>query len=118
MKKLIYRYLSDVYYWKDISIRYKSDDKLVSIRDISKDLTLVFELTKKETKWYLKGWYKKTNKSFSFNKAWNYAWQNNIGYNIDDESEITRILSEEISNAIDREIINRMLNFTSEKINT
>jgi hypothetical protein len=126
MKKLIYRYLGDVYYWDDIVIRSKSDDKKVLLRHISKNLTLVFGLTKKQTKWYLKGWCKKNNKSFLFNQAWYYTWQNETTYYhaADAAAKLTRMLSEQIANEITnendrgREILNYVLNLVNEQVNT
>lgn len=68
MKRLIYRYLYGTYYWLDNRL-WSGPNTYASIRSISDDLVIVFGLTKKQTKWYLKSWCKR-NPKFDFNKAW------------------------------------------------
>lgn len=123
MKKLIYRYLNETYNWDDGRVWVKLNDRIISVCSMSEDLSKVFGLTRKETKWYLKGWHKKTNKSFLFNRAWDGGWKNtvyveagvrrlkttwnvdmaydlNCYHGIDVEAELTRMLSEEINRQI------------------
>ena len=69
MKKLIFRYLFDNYYWYDNKL-WSNPERRATVRSISDDLQLVFGLTEKQTKWYIKSWVRKQNKAFNFNAWW------------------------------------------------
>ena len=76
MKKLIHRYLSATFYLEKDIIKWVSDYTFVSfVSSVSsdtliKDLNKVFNLNKKEIKWWVKSWVKKQNRNFDFNKWW------------------------------------------------
>ena len=119
MKKLIFRYLNENYGWKYDALILLQPKELVHFRNLIKDLTTVFGLTKKQTKWYVKSWVKKTNSRVDFNTLWRNTtfilgakWTPVAGieHGLDIEAEFTTRLSEQIAAEIDREILNRMLN--------
>jgi len=74
MKKLIYRYLSSTYRVKGNHIYLINDTRTFGIRAniLTLDIKKVLGITKNELKWYLKGWIKKQNKGFDFNRYWHY----------------------------------------------
>lgn len=49
---------------------YRVQDDLIQPNGIIKDLSLVFGLSKKQLKFYIKGWVRKQNRGFDFNKCW------------------------------------------------
>ena len=124
MKRLIHRYLNENYGWKYGALILLQPKEFVNFRNIIKDLITVFGLTKKQTKWYLKSWVRKTNSKVDFNTLWRNAtfiltatWVPVAGieHGLDIESELTTMLSEQIAQEIDREILNRILNFENEQ---
>ena len=52
MKKLIFRYLFDNYYWYENKL-WSSPNIRATVRSISEDLQVIFGLTEKQTKWYI-----------------------------------------------------------------
>lgn len=120
MKKLIHDYLSNVYFLHDNCRINKISDTLSSHASIIiRELSLVFGLNKKQLKWYIKSWILKQNRNFEFNIFWSQIistkWSSELAqdlqafHNIDAEAELIALLSQEISNEIDREIINILL---------
>ena len=120
MKKLIHDYLSNVYFLHDNCRINKISDTLSSHASIIiRELSLVFGLNKKQLKWYIKSWILKQNRNFEFNIFWSQIistkWSSELAqdlqafHNIDAEAELIALLSQEISNEIDREIINTLL---------
>jgi hypothetical protein len=118
VKKLIFRYLNENYGWKYDALILLQPKELVNFRNLIKDLTTVFGLTKKQTKWYIKSWVKKTNSRVDFNTLWRNTtfilgatWTPELAQDVSAfEAELTTMLSEQIAAEIDREILNRMLN--------
>lgn len=130
MKKLIFRYLFDNYYWLDNQL-WEHPDKGASVYTISEDLQTIFGLTEKQTKWYIKSWCKR-NPRFNFNKAWaaklslrfetvevrsgtrrlRGQWTPELVqdleafHNIDAEAELTAILEQELARAMIEDLTN------------
>lgn len=79
MKKLIHRYLDDHFCVKGDKIIYTKKQLAVRSDSLVYELNKVFELTKKQLKWYVKSWVWGQNKSFNFNLYWTppiskYSW--------------------------------------------
>ena len=123
MKKLIHDYLSNVYFLHD-NCRINKIPYTLSTHatTIIRELSLVFGLNKKQLKWYFKSWVLKQNRNFEFNTFWTptkvfMTWAPSIElmqdlqafHGLDAEAELTALLAQEISNEIDREIINILL---------
>lgn len=134
MKKLIHKYLDKNYGWEFDALIFLQPKEFTNFRILIKDLNTVFSLTKKQTKWYIKSWVKKTNSRVNFNKLWNdsihiypirVTWTPEMaedisahtGLHVDVQAELVRLLSEQMAEEIDRKILNRMLNLTNEEIN-
>jgi|ERR1044072_453837 hypothetical protein len=82
MTSLIHGYLNEHFIFVDGKIRTKSDYNRTyglfsyiyidnSISKVIEELILIFALTKKELKYYIKGWVRKQNRGFDFEKYWN-----------------------------------------------
>jgi hypothetical protein len=82
MTSIIHRYLYEHFIFVDGKIRSKSDyarnQELISyvyfdytLSKIIEELTLIFALTKKQLKYYIKGWVRKQNRGFDFENYWN-----------------------------------------------
>lgn len=70
MRKLIHRYLSAYYVVNGKSI-LRIGKKFAIYQPILVDeLTLIFGLSRKEFKWYIKNWARKQSKGFDFNHWW------------------------------------------------
>jgi hypothetical protein len=70
MKNLIHKYLNEFYHIKgDHILNLKSDNDISSYIMVF-HLGKIFDLNKKELKWYVKSWVKKQSKGFDFNKWW------------------------------------------------
>lgn len=70
MKKLIHKYLSEYYYIKENEILNLKSDNDVTSYIMVLHLGKIFDLNKKELKWYVKSWIKKQSKGFDFNRWW------------------------------------------------
>jgi len=70
MKKIIYRYINTSGYRIVNDKIVNGDDVIIDSNKLIKELILVFCLSKKELKWYLKSWVKSKSKNFNFNKWW------------------------------------------------
>ena len=128
MKKLIHRYLNENYGWKYDALILLQPKEFANFRNVIKDLNTVFNLTRKQTKWYIKSWVRKTNSRVDFNTLWRNAifilkatWSPEMAqdisafHGIDAEAELTAMLSEQMAQEIDRLILNRILNFENEQ---
>lgn len=130
MKKLIFQYLFDNYYWYENRL-WSNPEQRATVRSISDDLQVVFGLTEKQTKWYIKSWCKR-NPRFNFNDAWNNLIRLNLKtvqvsggtrtlraswtpettfdleryHNIDAEAELTAILEQELARAMIEDLTN------------
>jgi hypothetical protein len=71
MTQIIYKYLSRNFYIKHNQVFSFQNSIPKSCRWLINDLVNIFGFTKKQLKWYLKGWLKKNSKSFDFEKYWN-----------------------------------------------
>lgn len=69
MKKHIYRYIYKNYYWLD-NYLWVGPNQKTSFKKLSDDLCIIFGLTRKQTKWYIKGWCRYSNKCYDFNTTW------------------------------------------------
>ena len=132
MKKLIYKFLDRYCSVNKQNFILNTQGHILSSNVFFDDLYVIFGLNKKELKWYVKGWVRKQNKGFDFNKWFNGIHTININsitvncgirrirarwtlemtydlatyHSIDAEAELTRILTEEIN----REILNEAFN--------
>ena len=129
MKKLIFKYLFDNYYWYENRL-WSNPEQRATVRSISDDLQVVFGLTEKQTKWYIKSWCKR-NPRFNFNKAWAAKllvrfetveirsgrrlwgqWTPEMTFdleryhNIDAEAELMAILEQELARTMAEDLIN------------
>jgi len=129
MKKLIFKYLFDNYYWYENQL-WSNPEQRATVRSISDDLQVVFGLTEKQTKWYIKSWCKR-NPRFNFNKAWaaklsfrfetvevrsgtrtlRASWTPEMTFeeryhNIDAEAELITILEQELARAMIEDLKN------------
>jgi hypothetical protein len=69
MKKLIHKYLFENFYFKDKKLYSPTIKGPVNSHECVNQLILIFGLTKKELKWYVKDWFKKNN-ILIFNEWW------------------------------------------------
>jgi hypothetical protein len=70
MKKLIHRYLSETFFIEKGKIKAFLNPWSVSSDILIKDLNNIFDLNKKELKWWVKSWVRKQNRNFDFNDWW------------------------------------------------
>lgn len=139
MKKLIFRYLFENYYWHKNKL-WSSPEERATVHSISDDLITVFGLTKKQTKWYIKSWCKR-NPRFNFNDAWDkvirlnlksvqviggtrtldVSWTPELAqdldmyHGIDAEAELIAILEQELAREMLNELTNGYLNQMNEE---
>jgi hypothetical protein len=115
VKKLIHKYLNSNFSIKDGSLIDNNSSYFKSTR-LSQALTLIFGLTHKQLKWYIKSWVKKQDKSFDFNKWWskktfNYTWTHEMAqdisayHGIDVQAEMEAVLAQQIALEIDTQIL-------------
>lgn len=123
MKKLIHGYLSSCFYLKGGKL-YKTTNQILNSKELTNNLTLIFGLTRKELKWYIKSWFKKQDKSIDYNKWWSKM---TITFNTTFTGEMTHDLSYyygvdvatefedqfacEIASMVDRQIVLDLLSF-------
>lgn len=70
MKKLIHKYLNQTFFVEKCKIKCFSNHWFVSSKDLIEDLNKIFDLNKKELKWWVKSWVRKQSKGFDFNRWW------------------------------------------------
>lgn len=73
MKRLIHKYLDRYYHVEKDSV-YTNEKVYRSSNWLCLELTMIFNLSRKQLKWYIKSWCKKKRKSFNFIKYWKYKF--------------------------------------------
>ena len=73
MKKQIYKILNYTYFFNDVGLLARvSKDKdsmymgQIGSLEVTELIQQIFDLTKKQTKWYIKSWHQKNCKKYSF----------------------------------------------------
>jgi hypothetical protein len=135
MKRVIHKYLDRAYRINNGFIQELSNSKYIIIYsdEIIKNLELIFPLTPKQLKWYIKSWTFRQSKNFNFKYWWSKkitpyiysrtitsgtrtltaAWTPELAqdleffHNIDAEAELTAMIQQEI----DRYILNQVINY-------
>lgn len=108
MTRLIHSYLTGF---------YRIENGYIQPNHPIRDLSLIFGLSKKQLKYYIKGWVRKQNRGIDFNKCWKgieftflqsvsrplrYTWTPEMAadlyhhHGIDAEAELTRLFIEAI----------------------
>lgn len=106
MNKLIKKYLNSFFLVENQSrLLIKKGRGVISCDELINELKLIFNLSRKQLKYFIKSWCLKNNKSFNF-KAW---WQS-----IDIHETLINFLSFEICKTIDSLILNSLLTNNNE----
>jgi hypothetical protein len=122
---LINKYISKNYIIQDNRIWDKHDPHEVKGNDVTSSLITIFQYTKEYCdyclkRWALNNWLPEKEWGRTYWKGLKVAWTPEMAqelhayHNIDAEAELTALLSQEISNQIDDEILNNLFRLQNE----
>lgn len=67
MKELVYKFLDNYYYiLGNDFLEYQNDELDCTLESVIENIKLIFSITQKQSKWYLKSWCGKQNRGFNF----------------------------------------------------